>query len=260
MNVEEIVMKRIIVTFAIIATMLICSMPVYADMGIPTTAEFTVAIRLDGCNAYEDTSDLNSNMPSKYLDGGVAFYVYNDFFFNDTATTETAKDPQHIENFVYVRPEDTLSSGTEIEQESGEDTGYTVEADTTDELNMRTGPGIGFKVKKTLKKGTGVTYTHTFQGDGEWAYVSAGSDYGWVSAKYLDTKNKTERDAEPSTNVENQDTDDEKDMGEMEMLEDDKADTSSRKYLVAGIICICVGAAILIAAIAYSQLKKRNRE
>ena len=252
-------MKRIIVTFAIIATMLICSMPVYADMGIPTTAEFTVAIRLDGCNAYEDTSDLNSNMPSKYLDGGVAFYVYNDFDGFYYGTTETAKDPQHMENFVYVRPEDTINSDTEVDSDSGEDTGYTIEADTTDELNLRTGPGIGFKVKKVLKKGTGVTYTHTFQGDGEWAYVSSGSDYGWVSVKYLNIKNKTERGAEPSTNVENQDTDEEENFGENEMLEDDKAKASDNKYLVAGVICICLGAAILIASIAYYLLKKRGR-
>lgn len=252
-------MKRIILTFAIIATMLICSMPVYADMGIPTTAEFTVAIRLDGCNAYEDTSDLNSNMPSKYLDGGVAFYVYNDFDGFYYGTTETAKDPQHMENFVYVRPEDTISSDTEVEPEAGEDTGYTIEADTTDELNLRTGPGIGFKVKKVLKKGTGVTYTHTFQGDGEWAYVSSGNDYGWVSVKYLNIKNKTERGAEPNTNVENEDADEEKDMGEMEMLESDKAKASDNKYLVAGVICICLGAAILIASIAYYLLKKRGR-
>ena len=155
-------MKRIIVTFAIIAALLISSVPVYADMGIPTTAEFTVAIRLDGCSAYEDTSDLDSNMPSKYLDGGVAFYVYNNFDGFYYGTTESAKDPQHYENFVYVRPEDTISSDTEVDSDSGEDTGYTIEADTTDELNLRTGPGLGFKVKKVLKKGTGVTYTHTF--------------------------------------------------------------------------------------------------
>ena len=252
-------MKRIIVTFAIIATLLISSVPVYADMGIPTTAEFTVAIRLDGCSAYEDTSDLNSNMPSKYLDGGVAFYVYDEYDGYCYGTTETGKDPQNYENFVYISAADTLSSDTEVEPEAGEDTGYTIDAETTDELNLRTGPGIGFKVKTVLKKGTDVTYTHTFQGDGEWAYVSSGNNYGWVSVKYLNIKNKTERGAEPNTNVENQDTDEEENFGENEMLEDDKAKASDNKYLVAGVICICLGAAILIASIAYYLLKKRGR-
>lgn len=260
-------MKKLVVTFALVAAMLICPLSVYADMGIPSTAEFTVAINLDGC-AYYKYDDMESDGAAGYFPGGIAFYVYDDYDGYYYGTTESAKDPKNFDKFVYIYASDTVSANENIPPETGEDLGETIESVTTDPLNLRVGPGTGFKIIKTLKKGETVKYTTTIQSEGEWAYVSAGSDNGWVSTKYLDLKKRSKTEALDNENKdnENNDTDadkvdpeEQKPSDETADVGDDESPAKDSKYLVAGIICICVGVALLIAAFAVYMLKRKNR-
>ncbi len=59
---------------------------------------------------------------------------------------------------------------------------------TTANLNMRTGPGTGYKIKATLPKGTRVSLTGPSQRSGgfDWYPVAInGIGTGWVAGKYL---------------------------------------------------------------------------
>lgn len=52
----------------------------------------------------------------------------------------------------------------------------------TNSLNMRTGPGVQYKIVKKLKKNTTVTKTAT---KGKWFKIKAGSTTGYVNSSYL---------------------------------------------------------------------------
>lgn len=258
-------MKKIVVTFAVIASMLLCSVPVSADMGIPSQSDFTVVTDINGVPYYADNGAVASDQPSGYLDGGTAFYVYFDYGNEGLyyGTTETPKDPKNFDKFIYIHSYDTVSPGENIPPEVGEKSDEEINAKTTDPLNLRVGPGTGFKVIKTLEKGQKVSYNTTFVTDGEWAYVKAGNDQGWVFTEYLKEIEKKEpakdedkeKEAEEET-AEPQAADEQNDPALTQEAE--KEPVKSKTTLIAGIICVCVGAALLIAALAYYLLRKRE--
>lgn len=53
---------------------------------------------------------------------------------------------------------------------------------TTTDLNMRSGASVNYKVVKTLKKGTKVTYVSK---SGDWFKINADGKVGYVNSKYL---------------------------------------------------------------------------
>lgn len=57
---------------------------------------------------------------------------------------------------------------------------------TASALNVKTGPGTNYKVVTTIKKNTSVKVLQT---KGSWDKITVGSKTGWVSNKYLTTKN-----------------------------------------------------------------------
>lgn len=272
-------MKRIALTFITIAAMLMCTVSVYALPGIPTKAEFTKAIKVDGCSSYADVREINSNMPSGYLDGGTAFYVYKELKKYYYGTTETAEDPKNYENFVYVQKDDTISSAEVIGPDVGEDIGETVKAKTTDLLNLRKGPGTGFDAIKVLDKGQKVTYNTTINTSGEWAYVKAGSDHGWVFTEYLeevddtakaqtadkdkaeadDSGDKAEASSEDKAGETSGDQGDQSAAGNTDKSKS-SSEASTRSNLTIIIVCSCFVAALLLALIAFMLIRKKDRD
>ncbi len=61
-----------------------------------------------------------------------------------------------------------------------------VTANTTVNLNLRTGPGLNFEIIETLPQGTQVGFTGFMDADGNWVQVDpVGAPVGWVSAQFL---------------------------------------------------------------------------
>ena len=64
--------------------------------------------------------------------------------------------------------------------------GTVVTANTTANLNLRTGPGLSFEIIETLPQGTQVGFTGFMDADGNWVQVDPiGAPVGWVSAQFL---------------------------------------------------------------------------
>lgn len=260
-------MKKAAAVFVLIAVMLMSAAVVNADIGIPAEPLYDVVTDIGGIDCYKAYEDAENDTPTGEVDGGLAFHVFSEgspegYYWG---SADPAAGPNNTDSFVYIKQIDTVSKDENIPPEVGEDTGEETEATTTDDLNMRTGPGTGFKVVEVLKKNTSLTYRYIFRNDSagndnsEWAYVSLNGKAGWVSVKYLKEKSKKEVKKEDSESAETADAPEASaEESEQSAVSGEAAPASDRKILVVGIICICIGAALLIAAVAYFLIKNRR--
>lgn len=245
-------MKKILIITCTLLLALTC-VPVYADHAAPQEPSYTAAINIYGANYYNDFEAFQQGNASGTLDGGTKIYVWEDFGDAWIRGTEnanaTAKDSR---TFLYILKSDLIDESTTISPDVGEKESSPVKAITTDELNVRSGPGIGFKKLKVLKKDTELTYDYTFNTYTKWMYVQADGTQGWVSGDYLRTIDA------PAVSTETNNTQ----TGETTATEQETQSTaaSDKRTAVAGIILICIGVAILIAAFVLYYLKQNKRK
>jgi len=221
-----------------------------ADIGVLESPAFTVVTGVYGVSYYEEYDEYYK--ADGTLPGGITFYVWHDFDGVLWGTTDPKVGGEDSEKFVYVMGSDTLSESTVIPPDEGTDLGQTETKVTSEELNVRTGPGTGFKSLKMLPQGAEVRYDHTLNNGLTWAYVTDGDVSGWACADYLRTPDPgpdtTAAGSSGSSEAVSSDSSDGSDSGSSDSFEGSR---------VAGIILICVGSAILIAIIAAYVLKRR---
>lgn len=253
----ESVMKKVLSVLIMGLLIIMSSIPVCADMGAPSEPEYTAVLKIEGVPFYIDYEDYQNGKSSGTLTGGQAFYVWDTFDEILRGTTDPNAGPDQFLDFVYIYNGDIVSAADMVSPAVGTEVASTT-ATTTDALNLRYGPGTGFKIIKTLNKDTEVTYDHTYKTDTTWMYVNAGGASGWVSGDYLKTKTvaaadkKTESEDESKlTPVQEPDTTGSLQRNEGAVVED-------KRRFIAGIICICAGVAILITVLAAYLLNRRN--
>lgn len=225
----------------IISILLISTMTVCADMGMPPDNPiYTCIIGFDGAKVMHDES-------GKTLPAGVTFYVYRDSYPNDDSliegTTDGTLTGRNSDQFVWIRKADTLSGDYKLSPEQGVKLEDAYNAKTTDALNLRCGPGTGFKVVKVLDKGTKVEYQYTYKADTTWMYVTTGKLKGWVSGDYLQETGKAQKEEPATVDVEQ---------------EPEKEQLSTRTTVLITIAC-CIFAACIVASVAYFVLKKKAK-
>lgn len=260
-------MKNCLHILAILLVFAMSGVYTYADVGVPESPKYTVVIGIYGAPYYSDWDSCSEGTAEGTLTGGLPFYVWTDFGDGVLAGTTNAKaSGAQYDSFVYISSDSTLGVNTTIDPDVGERTPETVMASTTDELNLRSGPGTGFKVIKVLSKGTEVNYDYTFRTDTTWMYVNAGGYHGWVSGDYLRTINiKLESGAEDKANDYGDSGSNISDGGSTgELIENggnrvpDTANDEAHRKIVAGVILICLGFAVLIAVLAIYILRNRR--
>ena len=67
---------------------------------------------------------------------------------------------------------------------------------TTDGVNLRSGPGTSHNKIKTLDRGTAVKAAAK---EGEWTFVNAGSQFGWIKSEYLSVNKPATPQAEATS-------------------------------------------------------------
>lgn len=256
----ESVMKKVLPVIMGVFLLIMSGMPVLADMGMPEKPEYTVLISIYGADYYITYEDFTARNASGRLAGGQTFYVWNSRYEGGLyGTTDPNAGPDQYNDFVFILNNEGMTPTDMVTPDVGTKTDSTVTASTTDALNLRYGPGTGFKVIKTLDKDTEVTYDYTFNTDTTWMYVNAGGTSGWVSGDYLKTKSVAQK--EPAAE-ENKDesvetpADEPEPEGSLQKMEESQG--KNKKTLVAGLICICAGVAVLIAVLAAYLLKNRR--
>lgn len=230
----------------------LASVPAYADHGMPSEPLYTVALNIYGADYYSDYTNVENNSASGKLPGGTAFYVWSDYYEDGRlwGTTNANAGTEQSDTFVYIYRSDVVSDTEPVSPEVGQKEAASVHAVTDDELNLRCGPGTGFKSLKVLDKGTEVTYDYTFTTDTKWMYVQAAGVSGWVCGDYLKTVESTESGSEPSV----QNT-------VAPPVDTDTAEpVQDKRGIVAGIVLICIGVAVLIAAFVLYYLRKKKKE
>lgn len=243
-----------------------CSLVATADMGMPSTLLYTVAIKIEGAEYYDGYTDFDDGIVGGRIDGGQPFYVWSEYSFEDGrkglyGTTDPNMDPSKTPDaddyFVVIAPGDTCDPGTNIAPEFGNTEDETTTATTTDNLNLRCGPGTGFSVVLVLDKGTDIDYNCTIDTDTSWAYTNYNGKAGWVSRDYLKTKSKKKIEA-TKQKEEPAEADDEDKSKDEDKDEDDDSKKSGKEKVI-GIVLISLGAAIIVAVIAAYLLKKNGR-
>ena len=245
-------MKKLMPLLFIIM-LLTSSSLVYADMGMPESPQYTVVINIYGCSYYYEYEDYESDLPDGALDGGQAFYVWLEYSNGGLwGTTDPSAGPDDSNTFIIISSAETTDGSEFVSYDVGEPTGDTVYALCTDKLNVRSGPGTGFRVIKTLEKETLVTYEYTFNAYGTWMYVSADGVEGWVSGDYL---RRTEK---PSVQPPEGGGGDEGGTGTTGTgFNPVQGVAGLKRSSVIGIVLICVGAAILISTVVILVLNKK---
>ena len=150
-------MKKMISVLVILIISVACGITVYADMGVPEKAEYTVVTGINGVNYYSDSDSAKAGQSAGTLTGGQTFYVWldmDDGFLR--GTTDPKATSEQFEHFVYIRKSDVVDSSYAVAPETGKATDGTRYARTTGKLNVRCGPGTGFKLLKTSSDGTDV--------------------------------------------------------------------------------------------------------
>lgn len=229
-------MKRIA---CVLVILIMTSIPVFADVGLPPDNPlFTVVINLDGAQATNWDTET-------YLPGGVSFYVFREGQFDGMdqyfGTTNESLKGEDEDLFFWINKSDTLSPGEKISPQTGTMLDDKYKAVTTDALNMRTGPGTGFKVVELLEKGTEVEYQYRYDADSTWVYVTTGKQQGWVSGDYLKTTAKVKAANNP-------------------IPDDEKEEEDTKKVNLPIIIAACVAVACIITLIVCLILGKKNKQ
>lgn len=214
--------------------------PACADVGVPQEVLYTVCLNVQGADYYDSYED---SVPAGRLSGGQKFYVWADHIEGYyQGTTDVSAGADQFEDFVYIRVSDTCSSDELVSPEIGQSTGETIHAVTTDRVNMRCGPGVGFEELDVLEKGTKVDYEYTYDTDSTWAYASAKGKRGWVSSSYLGrVKETTTQENTEATTV----------------YSTDERSGSNRGFVI-GMVLICIGAAIAIAGLVALLLSRHK--
>ena len=241
--------QAIVLVFALFFTL--ACIPVHADHGMPEAPVYTVAISIYGADWYSEYSAMESGSSSGRLTGGAAFYVWQEYDLGYWGTTDTNAGREQADTFIFILKSDAVSDTEPVSPDAGQREAATVQAITDDELNMRCGPGTGFKVVKVIGKGTEVTYDYTFTTDTRWMYVQADGTSGWVCGDYLETVDAPAVTDSGTGSQPYGDTAKSDDTGRQNTV-------NGKKELVAGIILICIGAAILIAAFVVYYLRKKK--
>ena len=251
--------KKILIITSALLLALTC-VPVYADHGMPIEPSYTAAISIYGADYYREYQDYENGNVSGRLDGGTRFYVWEDYNNGWILGTENANaSSDDYESFVYISPNDLVNESTTISPDVGEKEASPVKAITTDELNVRSGPGIGFKVLKILKKDTELTYDYTFNTYTKWMYVQADGTQGWVSGDYLRTITAPDVSAETNNTQTSEPAVTKQEPAATEQ-ETQSTAAADKRTAVAGIILICVGVAVLIAAFVLYYLRQNKRK
>ena len=261
-------MKRPVYVIILSALLLAGGIPAYADMGIPDEPRYTVAIDIYGADYYYDWDSMDYGSPDGSYAGGQKFYVWAEYGEGRIqGTTNPKASSDDFDSMPYIYSSDTMRESERVSPDVGDRTEDTVYAATTDKLNLRTGPGTGFKVLKVLDNGANVEYDYTFRTDTVWMYVRADGLEGWVSGDYLRTK-KVGTNTEDNANEEAIDNTADTQIGDEASdnetaLKVESPETNAaedKKKLVAGIILICLGSAILIAVLAIYLLSIKKNE
>ena len=256
-------MRQFISAIIIAMLLVMTGAPAYADMGLPSSPKYTVVTNIYGTPYYSDYSDCESGYSAGEFAGGKTFYVWMEY---DNGYLEGATDPSvdasHTELFVYIRKGDVMYESDTVSPDVGKRMDETIHASTTEKLNLRCGPGTGFKVLKVLKKGAEVNYDYTFDTDTTWAYVNANGAEGWVSRDFLQRIVETQReDIEEDSEEEKESPNNvEQEKGDSSEGESNADSVDAKRRKVIGIILICIGASILIATLAVYILRKRQRD
>lgn len=234
-------MKKIvsIMLFTVMAFM--GASPACADVGIPGEMLYTVCIDVEGADYYEDYG--RDDAPAGRLSGGQKFYVWADHVDGYyMGTTDVSAGSDQYDEFVSIRASDTCPSDETVSPEIGQSTGKTIYAITTDKVNMRCGPGVGFKEIEILEKGTKVDYNYTFDTDSTWVYAGSKGKRGWVNSEYLT------RDEEPTTKKHTSGT----------TVHEDNEESGADRGMVIGIVLVCIGVAIGIAVLTALLLSRKR--
>lgn len=242
--------KAIILAFAMLLTL--ACIPAYADHGVPTGPMYTVTINIYGTKYYRNYPDYDNGVAGGTIPGGTRFYVWDDYDRYLLGTTNANLGKDQYEELVIIATGDLVSEDESISPDVGQKTESEMKAVTTDELNLRCGPGTGFKVMKVLNNNTELTYDYTFQTDTTWMYVNAGGERGWVSGDYLRTTGSAQTVSEPPAQPDSGTA-----VTGTPAVQDPAKD---KRGIVAGIILICVGIAVLIAAFVLYYMKKKKKE
>ena len=244
--------KAIILAFAMLLTL--ACIPAYADHGVPTGPMYTVTINIYGTKYYRTYPDYDNGVEGGTIPGGSKFYVWADYYGNGSLSGTTDPNVSEYQEgaLVYISRNDLVSEDESISPDVGQKTESEMKAVTTDELNLRCGPGTGFKVMKVLNNNTELTYDYTFQTDTTWMYVNAGGERGWVSGDYLRTTGSAQTVSEPPAQPDSGTA-----VTGTPAVQDPAKD---KRGIVAGIILICVGIAVLIAAFVLYYMKKKKKE
>lgn len=244
--------KKAVALVSAILVALAC-VPAYADHGMPMEPSYTAAINIYGANYYNSYQDYESGSVAGTIAGGTKFYVWEDYDHGWLCGTDNANlGNEQQDQFVYISAGDVVSGTEAVSPDVGKKTESEITAVTTDELNLRCGPGQGFKSLMVLDKGARLTYDHTFDTDTTWMYVNADGERGWVSGDYLEKVSSSETDsssAEPAADNENED----QPVAGAPAARDNRG-------IVAGVVLICIGAALLIAAFVVFYLSRKKKE
>lgn len=245
-------MKRIIAAMMTMAALLLGGLTAYADIGIPEGTRQQAVIKPGGADYYLNVDGDNPESAGR-LDGGTAFYYVMGSSVNGYhyGTTDVNAADGEAGKFMYVSTEDITYPTEEVFGEIGDRTNHT-QAVTTDELNLRTGPGTGYEVKEVLPKDTKVEYDYTFKTDTTWMYVSVNDMSGWVSGDYLKTVSvetvEETTTSEETTTVEKSD-------------EKTDASPSAIGRGIFPLIAICIIASAVVASlVTYLLLKNKSKE
>ena len=251
-------MKKASMIVALAMLLMMSGVYAYADVGMPPSPKYTVVITIYGADCYKQYSDYESGTPSGTVAGGQAFYVWGE---NGDSLLWGTTDPDGSANdtssFVLVSTGDVMDPSDMVSEDAGIKTEETIFAVTTDELNVRSGPGTGFNIMTTLDKGTTVQYDYVLTNTDSWAYVAGSNIEGWVSTDYLSRTQEPQKNTEPAgTGI--QDTTNTGDGGTDIQDTTENNSAASRELYITGIVMICIGAAILIATVAAYLLSKNK--
>ena len=239
--------KLIVLITAVILT--VATAVSYADMGIPTSPLYTVVTHVNGTHYF--AFDSNGDRTEGMLYGGQTFYVWidmdEDYYVGTTNPNATMEDPDDEGYFVSIPKYEVMNASDTVSPDMGTYLDDPVRTVSTESLTVRCGPGYGFNILTEVEEGTRLAYDCTFTTNTAWMYVKADGVSGWVCGDYLRTMPKNKVITQPAkTNTDKQD--------EAEAEEDT---SESKRTSVIGLVFICIGSAIIAAAIAYYLLSRK---
>ena len=242
--------KKLIVLFtALILT--VATAVSNADMGMPTSPLYTVVTHVNGTHFVHRNRDGSTS--EGVLAGGQTFYVWMDYDENyyegTTNPNADMADPDDEQYFVSIPKNEVMRSSDTVSPDSGTYLDEAVRAVATEPLGIRCGPGYGFNKLAEVETGTRLAYDCTFTTDTAWMYVKSGETSGWVNGNYLRTMPKNTVSTEPAAT----------DTDKQDKPEEEEEDTAeSKRTSIIGMVFICIGSAIIAAAIAYYILSRRT--